>query len=284
MSVYLLALTVLVAQTGPSFEVASIRPSGEQRLDVRVGLTINGAQARFSFLSLKDYLGMAYGVKPHQVIGPDWLASERFDIAAKLPDGGAEEQVPQMLRALLGERFLLKAHFEKKEFPVYNLAVAKTGLKLKESAAADPNVDGANKGAVNIAAAGGGGGAAVSLGNGSFLRFGENRLEATKVTMGDLAEMLSRLVDRPILDTTDLKGSYDLTLELTPEDYRMMMVRSAASQGIVLPPQVLRLLDSGGSNASLFDALQKAGLILESRRSPLDVIVVDSMQQVPTEN
>jgi uncharacterized protein (TIGR03435 family) len=278
-----LSILLALAQTIPSFEVASIRPSGEARLDIKVGLTINGAQARFSFLSLKDYLGMAYRVKNHQIIGPDWLASERFDIAAKLPEGGSEEQVPEMLRALLAERFQLKAHVEKREFPVYEMTVAKNGPKLKESAAANPEADGQNRAGVNIAAGGTGGGAAISLGNGSFLKFGDNRLDGTRLTMVDLAELLSRFVDRPVIDATGLKGNYDLTLQLTPEDFRAMMVRSAVSQGIVLPPQILRMLDTG-SNGSLFDALQKSGLTMESRRAPLDVVVVDGMQKVPTEN
>jgi uncharacterized protein (TIGR03435 family) len=281
--VCLLTFALIFGQTRPEFEVASVRPSGPPRLDVQVGLTINGAQARFAFLSLKDYIGMAYRVKNHQIAGPDWLASERFDIAAKLPDGGSEEQVPEMLQALLAERFQMKSHLEKREFPVYELAVAKTGLKLKESAAGPEDGADTQRKGVSIAAAGGNGGAAINLGNGSTLAFTENKLEGKRLTMADLAEMLSRFVDRPVADVTGLTARYDLTLEFTPEDFRTMMIRSAVSQGIVLPPQALRLLDAG-SNASLFDALQKSGLSLESRRAPLDVVVVDSMQKVPTEN
>src|SRR5437762_6810342 len=78
------------------FEVASIKPSGpQQQGTASVGVHIDGAQVRCSFLSIKDYIGMAYRMKAYQVMGPDWLASERFDISAKLPEGAKPSQIPE---------------------------------------------------------------------------------------------------------------------------------------------------------------------------------------------
>ena len=126
-------------------------------------------------------------------------------------------------------------------------------------------------------------GVGVDLGNGSSFTFGDNRFEGKKLSMAMLADMLTRFVDRPVVDTTGLKGSYDLVLEVPPEDYRAMLVRSAINSGIVLPPVALRLLE-GATDSSLSNALQKAGLAFETRKAPLDVLVIDSMQKLPTEN
>ena len=144
------------SQTPPKrleFEVASIKPSSQPDGQVSVGVHIDGAQVRCTYLSLKDYIRMAYQVKDYQISGPDWLASERFDISAKLPAGAASDQVRDMIKTLLLDRFGLTMHRDSKEFPVYALVIAKGGPKLKESA---PNPDGepaeAAKGAINVTA------------------------------------------------------------------------------------------------------------------------------------
>ena len=62
-----------------------------------------------------------------------------------------------------------------------------------------------------------------------------------------------------------------------------MLIRSAVVAGVVLPPELLRMLD-GSSPASLFDSLQKTGLRLEPRKAPLDVLVIDGALKTPTEN
>src|SRR5688500_12271485 len=93
--------SVVLAQPRPQFEVASIRPSAEQQNQVTVGVSINGSQVRISYWSLKDYIAMAYGLRPDQVAGPDWLGQTRFDIAAKLPDGASPNDVEKMMQTLL---------------------------------------------------------------------------------------------------------------------------------------------------------------------------------------
>jgi uncharacterized protein (TIGR03435 family) len=82
---------------------------------------------------------------------------------------------------------------------------------------------------------------------------------------------------------TDLKGEYDLTLQLTEEDYHAMLIRSAIAAGYPLPPEAMRALE-GVTDNSFFTALQAAGLKLESRKAPLEVLVIDSMLKAPTAN
>src|ERR1022692_4267037 len=126
------------AQSKPAhleFEVASIRPAPPMDASVKIGMHTDGAQVRFDFLSLRDCMRLAWQVKDYQIVGPDWVASDRFNISAKVPTGGATpEEIRTMLQNLLIDRFKLIFHNDKKEFAVYALVLAKNGLKMTETA------------------------------------------------------------------------------------------------------------------------------------------------------
>jgi uncharacterized protein (TIGR03435 family) len=98
-----------------------------------------------------------------------------------------------------------------------------------------------------------------------------------------LADALGRFVERPVVDMTELKGTYDLTLDFTPEEYRALLIRMALSAGVNLPPEAMKLME-GVSDEALFKGLQTMGLKLESRKAPLEVLVIDSATKTPTEN
>ena len=281
---FILAVLAGVTLYGQTFEVASIRPSAARGTEgVDVGVHLDRSQLRCSQLALKDYLTVAYRVKIYQISGPDWIGSERFDISAKLPAGAKSDEVPEMMQALLVERFELKTHKEKKEFPVYALTVAKGGLKAKPTPPdAQPQTEDAPKPAVNVTGGGGPRGVNINMGNGSSFSLADNKFVARKLTMAQLADTLARFEDRPVVDMTGAEGAYDLELEFTPEDYQAMMIRSAVAAGVTLPPEALKLMDSSGD--SLLRALAKAGLKLEPRKAPLDVVVIDHMSKTPTEN
>jgi uncharacterized protein (TIGR03435 family) len=123
----------------------------------------------------------------------------------------------------------------------------------------------------------------VNLGKGSSFTFGNNRFEGKKLTMANIAETFTRFLDRPVIDMTGLPGRYDFTLEVSPEDYRAIMVRSALNAGVSLPPEALRALDAS-SGDSVINAAEKLGLKLDPRKTKMDVIVVDSAAKTPTEN
>jgi uncharacterized protein (TIGR03435 family) len=269
----------------PEFEVASVKPSvaASSGGQVHVGVQIDGAQVHCTYLSLKDYIRIAYQVKDFQVTGPDWMASERFDIHAKLP-AGSRGQFREMLQKLLEDRFQIKMHRASKEFPVYAVVVGKGGLKLKESPL-DPEPEGAEggRGAVNVTASGGRGGTTVNYGRGAYFTLADNKFEARKLSMEALADSLGRFMERPVVDMTELKGTYDLSLEFTPEEYRVLLIRMALSAGVNLPAEAMKLLE-GASDESLFKGLQQLGIKLESRKAPLDVIVIDSATKTPIEN
>ncbi len=264
------------------FEVASIRPvpaTDPSRVDA--DLRMDGAQAHFGALSIKNLIARAYRIQPSLITGPDWIASDRFDITAKLPDGATTDQIPEMLQSLLAERFGLKIHFEKKDLPAYALVLGKPPLKLKELT---PDVEQQtnNGGAVNVAVSGSAQGVSMDLGNGSSFTFADDQFQFTKVNMDVVAAELARFLDRPVVNMTSLPGNYNLTLPVTQEDYYILLVRSGANAGVALPPRALPLLN--GTPVSLFDAIDAEGLHLDSRKLPLDTIVVDHAIQSPTEN
>src|SRR5438067_2054016 len=87
-TVVVIASATLFGQARPEFEVASVKPSPPQSPNqAAIGVHIDGAQVRVSYLTLKDYLRVAYRLKTFQITGPDWIGTERFDIAGKIPAG-----------------------------------------------------------------------------------------------------------------------------------------------------------------------------------------------------
>jgi len=283
----ILAAALVCAQAPaarPEFEVASIKPSAPLGVNqVRAGLRIDGAQVNCTALSVINLMGIAYRVRNYQIAGPEWMASERFDVNAKLPDGSAAKDVPEMLQTMIEERFQIKMHRENRDLPVYGLVMGKGGLKMQQSAP-DSLPDTPTSGdTVNVAAAGQAGGATINYGNGAYFTLGNNQLVGHKLPSRLMADVLARFADRPVLDMTDLKGNYDFTLDFTPEDFRAMMIRSAIAAGVSLPPQALQLAEAASLD-SLFNAVEKLGLKLEARKAPIEVLVIDRAEKTPTEN
>jgi uncharacterized protein (TIGR03435 family) len=118
----------------PAFEVASIKPAPPQAPGrVSIGMSTDGARLIYTNVSLSDVIWKAYRVKPNQITGPPWLDTERFDIAARIPAGTATTLVPEMLQALLADRFRLTLHRETKELPVYVLVAGKNEPKAPKA-------------------------------------------------------------------------------------------------------------------------------------------------------
>ena len=216
----------LAAQAPAQFEVASIKPSPpEPPTPGTAGLRITQRQARFTFLSLKDYIGIAYGVRVYQIAAPDWIASARFEIIATMPEGVPGDKLPEMMRALLEDRFKMKTHRETRELPAYVLETL-PGFKL-EPVTVDAPGD-----AFTVTSTSGPGGAVVDLGQGASLTVGGNKIEARKVDMTMLAATLERFMDRPVVNQTGRTDRFNVTIELTPEDFTAALIRSAVAAGV----------------------------------------------------
>jgi uncharacterized protein (TIGR03435 family) len=267
------------ASARPEFEVASVKKSAPATPgQVNIGVHIDGAMVRYSTLPMRSYIRMAYRVNDYQVLGPDWLATENFDIAAKLPEGATRAQLPEMIQSLLAERFKLVLHRDKKEFAVYALVVAKNGPKLKESPS-DSSVEAspAAKGTVDVNVTTGRGGGVVDMGNGSTIGYSRDHLEAKKVTLSSLAIAVERLLDRPVVDMTGIAGNYDFSLEYSWDELRSL-VRASSGGATELAANP----DASGN--SIFNSVAAFGLKLEPRKAPIEVVVVDRIERTPTEN
>jgi uncharacterized protein (TIGR03435 family) len=302
----------LYGQT-PAFEVASVKPAGPINAaaimsgQTRIGMKVDAARVDIGSMSMADLIRIAYRVKPYQVSGPAWINSERYSIQAKLPEGASPDQVPEMLQALLAERFHLQVHRDKKEQPVLALIVGKNGPKLKDSppeaeapppAAEDPNKGftiNAGQGAVRITGnPTQGRGMSVTGGQFGAMRVsmtkeGSMHLESERMTIPALVDILSRFNDRPVVDMTELKGTYQMALDLSMDEIRNM----ARSAGVNVPSGAGAAAGGDGrmpadlaegSGASLFTSVQQLGLKLDPRKIPLEMIVVDGGDKTPTEN
>ncbi len=294
----------------PAFEVASVKPAAplDARMilsgQMRIGMKTNAARVDIGSMSLMDLVCAAYKVKPHQVSGPDWMGGARFDIQAKLPEGATTEQIPEMLQGLLAERFKLALHRSFTDHPVYALVVGKGGPKLKEPPPDEPAAAGeAPKDGVAISVGNEevkisgnlqGKGMVVTGGLGGKTRIvvtpeGAMRVEADKTTLPALADLLTRLVDRPVVDMTELTGSYQVALDVTQADLINMartagigVVQARSAGGDAGRPADAASDPSGSS--SIFAAVQQLGLKLEPRKAPIDVLVIDHLEKTPTEN
>src|ERR1019366_5992883 len=144
----LLAAGSLLGQT-PAFEVASIKPSEPitpamvASGKLHAGMKIDGKRVDIGNFGMMQLICKAYDVKTYQVSGPSWLqgaglAGQRFDIVANLPEGATKEQIPQMLKALLAERFKLAIDRASKDQAIYAMVVGKGPLKIKESGGPPP--------------------------------------------------------------------------------------------------------------------------------------------------
>jgi uncharacterized protein (TIGR03435 family) len=120
---------------------------------------------------------------------------------------------------------------------------------------------------------------------------GKMHMENTKITMAKFADMLSRFVGKPVVDMTELKGNYDVTIEVSMQEL-MAIARTA---GVAVPgmggpapgADAGRPADAASdpsTSGSIFASVQQLGLKLDSRKSAVETIVVDKLEKAPTEN
>jgi len=324
----LLATGTALAQTDPAtpaFQVATVKPSppldmGKMMQAVqagrmpRFGPRVDGALATYTYMSLTELIVYAYQVKQYQITGPAWLATERFDISAKIPDGASKDDAPKMLQALLEDRFKLKAHRDTQERPVLALMAGKDGPKLKESppdsAPIDPDAP-LKPGEMQIDSPNGpvrttrnaDGSMTMNMGKSGTVttRFNMQAqsmtMESSKVTMAGFADMLTMMLrmggggDRQVVDMTGLKGNYQVTLEFSLAD----AMAAARAQGMGPPTGSAggeRWGDSPGAAASepssggstVFASVKKLGLKLEPSKANVEQLVIDHIEKTPTED
>jgi uncharacterized protein (TIGR03435 family) len=253
----LTAATIALAQSAPAplpasgasaFEVVTVKPTARRDGAWKLQPTPDGYTGMD--VSLHKLVQEAYGVFDDSLLtgGPPWVDTDRFDLEAKFDPASVPNakdltyrQRADMLRSVLAARFQLKVHLAKKDFPVFNLVVAKGGPKMpvwKSGSSVD--VD-APKGCL-------------------FRRSGASFLDAENCSVDALLLHLRYITGRTVLDKTALTGHYHLILNWTPEN-------TPADSPI-----------AGGP--SIFTALQEQlGLKLEPSTAPLDILIIDSAKK-----
>ena len=262
------ALIAISGQLAPC-QMCTVRPSatppfmgasGEQMPAYEVA-TIKPWDGKGFAMPLRVYIQGAFGIPPNiigRVIGPDWINNTRYAIQAKPPDSIRDamqtmtiaermKEIDEMQQSLLADRFQLKAHFETREMPVYQLVLAKGGLKLKEEP--DPTKH----------------------------RFGMNpssfRGSATIHDLIDILECSADIGGREVIDQTGLTGVYDFSLKWTP---LQTAAAPGGGSGTAPSPDV--------EGASLFTAIEEQlGLKLVPTKEPGQVLVIDHIER-PSEN
>ena len=233
-----------------TFEVASAKISqvgkagGEGSRRERVSHTPNSLT--MANVTLKSAVQYAYNVRIYQVTGPAWLDSDRFDITGKAAAEVPENDLREMLQSLLGERFKLAVHREEKILPVYALQVGKDGPKFKEST---------TEGEMTAQPG-------PHRGSGTVLRL-------TVAQAVDLMSQPGSPLGRPVVDETGLKGKYDVSVDLSAYLGNEEAMKQFQSDPTQLFMAVLH---------------EQLGLKLEPKKVPIQMVVVDTAEKVPTEN
>ena len=242
----------------PAFEVAAIKPNKSGGGRSHSGFDNGRFTAENASLKILIQYD-AYDVPGPQLLGgPDWLASQRFDIDAKVDDQTAErmDKLPneqrnllmhKLVQQLLADRFKLAVHWEHKELPVYALVVEKASTGIHP--AKDPDKD------------------SRSSTNGTLTDLG--------VTMTDLAQQMTQILNRElgrvVIDKTNLQGKYDIALTWSPDNHSANFTSASADNGAPLGP-------------SIFTAVkEQLGLKLESTKSSVEVLVIDHVE-APSDN
>jgi uncharacterized protein (TIGR03435 family) len=296
-----------------AFDVATIKPSAPldmakiaQQVQAgqmpNLGPKIGDSQATFNYMSLKDLVALAYKLKPFQVSGPDWMANQRFDIAAKLPEGSSKDDGPAMLQALLKDRFALVAHMDRQEHPVLALVVGKDGPKMKKATITPTAIDESTPlKPGEMVANGPDGPMRVSRGSdgSSVINMGAKgtmtqrmdmaaktlHIDSNGVTMAGFADQLTQVLQmggtssRQVVDQTGLQGYYQVSLEVSLAD----LMNMAKSQGMDIPTGG-SLVSEGDGGSSVYQSVQTLGLKLQSTKAKVDQLVVDSVSKTPTGN
>lgn len=185
----------------PVFDVSTIKRSklGD---DGSQGIGWHPDTFTTTYASTKMLLENAFGIRPDLISGlPGWAESAHFDIVAKVVEADAptlekltREQRRKMVQQLLADRFQLKTHIEVKQLPVFDMSIAKGGIKFHEVSHADPSD------------------------KQGMVTFSNTEITGYGVPVGNLVMVLERHVERNVIDKTGLTGKYDFHLKWRPEE------------------------------------------------------------------
>jgi uncharacterized protein (TIGR03435 family) len=250
------ALTMAAWGQAPAFEVASVRVSqaqgggGMHDFGRRDSVQVAPDGVTMRNVSMKGCTKWAFHVMDYQVTGPDWINSQRYDIVAKASGAVDEDRLRLMMQTLLSERFKMATHRQTKEMQAYLLQVGKTGIKFKETQA-DGEMD---------------------------IKPDQARMSVSvqRAGVSQLIDILSNIFRAPVIDQTELKGRYDVTLNLAKYMADFAAAHGTGGGGGEAPPDPQAIILRG--------LQEELGLKMEPKRMPIDLVVIDRAEKVPAEN
>lgn len=238
----------------PKFDIADVHASPRNTNTVMRTSALRNGWYEWRNASMLDLIRTAYNVDADTVVGgPNWLEYNRFDVIAKGSASTPQETLGLMLQSLLADRFKLVVHDDMKPITAYVLTLGKGKLRLKETeGSGTPGCQAQPPAPVTAPD--------VPPTTG---------YSCHNVTMAQFASQLrgyaGAYLTSPVVDSTGLQGSWDFDIKWTNA--------------------VARLGESDGTVVTVFDAIDKElGLKLEEQKTPAKVIVVDSVNEKPTEN
>jgi uncharacterized protein (TIGR03435 family) len=258
--------------TSPGFDVASIKPVAPGSR-ITLSRSLPGGAVDLHNITVEELIVNAWHIFPDQIFGaPAWTRTAVYDISAKPATAAKPGDVSLMLRALLKDRFGLAMHHETRNLPIYTLVLARKdgtlGPSLVESkeggcvvrvpGSPPPRPDPAKPGSRLC----------------GLLMMRPRKLSGAAVPIVVLAEQFELRLGRTVIDRTGLKGNFDIDLEWTADEGAIPLLEGSADP--VPPPDPLGL--------TILAALkEQLGLKIESRKAPVDVIVIDRVDR-PTAN
>ena len=244
-----LLLLAAGAAFGQRFDVASVKVSDALGPEgkARRGIKSSPGSVTIQNMTLSAIVQWAYGVQDYQVEGPHWADVDPYDIFAKAAGPAQDPELKKMLQTLLAERFKLVIRREVRELPIYSMTIAKGGHKLKPPQGEGPG----------------------QLGKGEKFA-----LKGERVSMAELAGQLSQPLRRPVIDRTGLAGTFNFTIDLM--SYVPLDASGKPS------PESTTEMDRDG--IIIMAVQQQLGLKLEPGKAPVEMIVIEKAEKIPTDN
>ena len=253
--IFLFIAASSIAQPPPQadFAVASVRPNLIAKSEPKEGdeekITLSPGSLIMWNVTLRSCLRWAYDLRDYQIVGPSWLASEHYDISAKASGPVPTRDMRQMLQRLLVDRFHMIVRIEAKELPVYAMSLSTSTRKrdrLKPSTGDQP-----------------------------VMKPVDGALEFRAYLMADLAERLATRpfkLDRMVIDKTALDGRYDFKVEFASDGGGMKGALEAMELNTPGAPSMLPFLQD------------QLGLVFKAQKAPIDSLIIDHAERIPSGN
>jgi uncharacterized protein (TIGR03435 family) len=258
-AVLIVAALATCAAAQKTFDVVSVKPNDS--VNSPSPLTVSPQRFSWTNATFRQLIQTGYDIRPYELAGlPAWANTSRFDVLATTASPNSPKQMEAMLQSLLADRFDLSVHREQRDIAGYALVLARREGKL------GPNIHASAKDCESPSTKPLDSVAAKAELEGCSPQMGLSRLKMSGYRISFLVEGLKRIFEKPVVDKTDLSGTFDMEMSWTPDPTML-------PTGVPAPP--------AETGPSIFTALEEQlGLKLVSDRVPVDLLVLDHLSSL----